>query len=435
MTTIGQSSFLWLDFKKDGSEKSPWPAKLQEAVSQPGVTDLVIISHGWKNDQSAAWALYEELWLNVSAALKTFDPSKIVVGGVEWPSRRYQLPADFKAMEAEAEAADAGGVLASDDAGAGQDIEDFEEQVRGLLEAAEPEDIETFLAAAQAYVQGGAAADVFTTLPAASLNVGADTELKVEQAKLLALASDPETTLQILAAPPTFEVSEGVGGAQGIGDVIGGWLQGRKVAVIRLLEQFSYYEMKQRAGVVGKRLGEIINTLSPPAHIRVHFIGHSFGARVVTAAAKAFDSQNLELVSMSLLQGAYSHNGLSKARDGYFHDVVSKPTGAITISHTHNDKACTLIYALASRLSRDNTKKIGDRNDEFGSMGANGAQFGSNEPDGRAALQFDVSDNFEPQRGRVNNFRADTFIKDRADAHNDVRNVTVGKLVAATLEA
>ena len=69
---------------------------------------------------------------------------------------------------------------------------------------------------------------------------------------------------------------------------------------------------------------------------------------------------------------------------GAFPSVVGKPTGPIVITHTHNDLACTIAYALASRLSRDITQGIGDASDEFGAMGANGPQKldpGAAEPD------------------------------------------------------
>ncbi|EUA68482.1 hypothetical protein I541_5569 [Mycobacteroides abscessus] len=48
----------------------------------------------------------------------------------------------------------------------------------------------------------------------------------------------------------------------------------------------SYYEMKNRAGVVGERgLGPLLGSLSgPDGPPRIHLIGHSFGARLVSYA-------------------------------------------------------------------------------------------------------------------------------------------------------
>jgi hypothetical protein len=113
--------------------------------------------------------------------------------------------------------------------------------------------------------------------------------------------------------------------------------------------------------------------------------------------------------------------------------VVGKPTGPIVITHTHNDLACTLAYALASRLSRDIATGIGDASDEFGAMGANGPQKlqpGLAEPD-------DTTQAFAPKRGKVNTFLADVFIvkTPSTDAHNNVTNPTVGRLLAKTILA
>ena len=99
----------------------------------------------------------------------------------------------------------------------------------------------------------------------------------------------------------------------------------------------------------------------------------------MTAAANQLaPTHNVELFSLTILQGAYSHNALARqikpGLDGAFPLVVGKPTGPITITHTHNDLACTIAYALASRLSRDTTQGVGDASDEFGAMGANGPQ-------------------------------------------------------------
>ena len=85
--------------------------------------------------------------------------------------------------------------------------------------------------------------------------------------------------------------------------------------------------------------------------------------------------------SLVLLQAAYSHNGLAqtfdgKGKNGFFQAVLSKTkvTGPILITHSKHDRAVGLAYPLASRLNGDDAAGIGDANDPFGGMGANGAQ-------------------------------------------------------------
>lgn len=111
--------------------------------------------------------------------------------------------------------------------------------------------------------------------------------------------------------------------------------------------------------------------------------------------------------------------------------MVGKPSGPISITHTHNDWACTVMYAVASRLSNDITQRFGDKDDKFGSMGANGAQFDATEASTRNGA---TAAPFDPRRKAITNFRADTYIKDKTDAHNDVKNATVGALIAAAIE-
>ena len=140
---------------------------------------------------------------------------------------------------------------------------------------------------------------------------------------------------------------------------------------------------------------------------------------------------------MTILQGAYSHNAFARevklGLAGAFPVVVGKPTGPIVVTHTHNDLACTILYALASRLSRDIAQGIGDASDELGAMGANGPQ--KLAPD--AAEPDDTTQVFAPKPGKVNTFLADKFIvkTDETDAHNNVDNPTVGRLLARAIMA
>lgn len=132
----------------------------------------------------------------------------------------------------------------------------------------------------------------------------------------------------------------------------------------------------------------------------------------------------MTLSSLTLLQGAFSHNGFSADRKGAFKAVIGRVSGPISITHTHNDKACFGIYAYATRLSGDTTQAVGGPNDKFGAIGANGAQ-------GLTVNTITAHEIFEPASGEVNNFLADRYISD----HGDVRNAKVGVLLAATIQA
>src|ERR687898_438035 len=70
----------------------------------------------------------------------------------------------------------------------------------------------------------------------------------------------------------------GEGGAAGIGDTFGRLWNGAKEA----LRQLTYFEMKKRAGAVGKDgLGPLLGRIhQADPQLRIHLIGHSFGARL-----------------------------------------------------------------------------------------------------------------------------------------------------------
>jgi hypothetical protein len=239
--------------------------------------------------------------------------------------------------------------------------------------------------------------------------------------------------LNAYATPLALPIVPGVGGAQSLGDTINSAVQGVRNGVAKVMNLMSYFTMKARAGLVGDALGaHVLPALSAASSpVRLHLAGHSFGARLATAAANSFTPPGaLRLETLTLLQGAFSQNGMTTGR-GPYAGVLGKVPGAIAMTHTHNDLACTLAYPLASRLSRDTTLSIGDKNDPYGAMGANGAQLAA----GLLAPDSATTTSFAPVKGKVNRFLADAYVMKTADtdAHNNVYNPTCGRLVAAQI--
>jgi hypothetical protein len=442
MDTLGPSPFCWLEFDENGAlVDNNALAALDALLAQSGVEDLVVISHGWKNSKQDATALYGTLWKNACAALTKKDPKKIAVCGILWPAKAYSTDFDDAAAEASASGRTLGAgtsveprdMTAAEFAAVLADFKDvFGERAAATINAAHD---------AATRIDSTSADRLFASAKTAT-NANAipkqDSELH-KDARLLVSPGNPADILIGLAAPPAMEASPGLGGTKGLGDAIGTLFHGPRAAVARFLNQLTYFEMKKRAGIVGAALGSsALPALHPPHLVQLHLIGHSFGARLVTAAAAGLPStMPLRFFSLTLLQGAFSHNALAKvveaATPGAFANVIGRPDGPISITHTHNDRACTFWYALASRFSRDTTTKFGDKDDAFGAMGANGAQ----------KLAADVlaptvsGQAFAPQRKKVNRFLADAYVvkTNDSDAHNNVTNATVGRLVAAVLQS
>jgi hypothetical protein len=212
--------------------------------------------------------------------------------------------------------------------------------------------------------------------------------------------------------------------------------QGALGSAFRLVNYLTFYQMKERAGVIGGGLNQAlaqVRTKFPS--LPIHLVGHSFGARVITAAAAR--GAKLDPCSLSLLQGAYSHNGLAAssqwdgAKDGHFRAVFSEErvSGPIIATHTANDQAVGIAYPIACRLAGQNANALGDANDPFGGVGRNGVLHVlpvERGPDGPLLSATGVY-NFAARK--TNNLLADPFVKD----HGDVKNPEVANAVAQVI--
>jgi hypothetical protein len=77
-----------LVFDKDGDVDKQTMDALIDAIRTTGVTDLVVFSHGWNNDEAAAKSLYER-WFGLLAA--QLDPSrKVGYVGIRWPAQLWR---------------------------------------------------------------------------------------------------------------------------------------------------------------------------------------------------------------------------------------------------------------------------------------------------------------------------------------------------------
>ncbi|MEM1371324.1 MAG: hypothetical protein AAGG72_03735 [Pseudomonadota bacterium] len=224
------------------------------------------------------------------------------------------------------------------------------------------------------------------------------------------------------------------GGAAGLGDLF----SGLKGGVMNFLNMTTYWKMKQRAGRVGKKgVHNLLGTLhtSHPG-IKRHLVGHSFGGRLLSAAVRGPDNGAVTPVnSLSLLQSAFSHHGFADQfeKKGYFRRIVDDEalSGPILVTHTSNDTAVGLAYPLASRLHSENAAgmaALGDKNDEFGGIGRNGAQKTTEATDG---VLLGPQERYDLNTHSIHNLLADDFIRN----HGDVRNPAVANMVLNGIDA
>jgi hypothetical protein len=382
MDTIAGLPFFPLEITKDGKLFSaPEKAAIENAVNETGagkLTDFFVISHGWNNDMAEARDLYNGLFTNISAQLPkhaALAGRKFAILGVFWPSKKF----------ADSELIPSGGAASLGDDGDlnSAALKQKLESLKGTFDNPD----EAALDRAKALVDGiedPAKQDEFVKI-IQSLVPQRPSD-PTDDASDKFLASTGREVLATFSLPFMFTPPPGQGGgAQGLDDDLGGaasfgdFFSGVKAAAFRLLNFVTYYQMKERAGVVGKGgLNEMLASMRKARpDLRIHLIGHSFGARVVTAAADG--PVAIGPASLSLLQGAFSHNGFTEKFDGttngFFRNVIakSKVDGPIFATHTVNDKAVGIAYALASRFSNDNASDFGGPDDVFGGIGRNGA--------------------------------------------------------------
>ncbi|HEX8507555.1 MAG TPA: hypothetical protein VF630_19490, partial [Hymenobacter sp.] len=228
------------------------------------------------------------------------------------------------------------------------------------------------------------------------------------------------------------------GHAAGIGSSFFG---GIKAAAMNVLNLTTYYQMKERAGLVGQSgVNELLRRIRADEQLKglkLHAVGHSFGCRLLSAATAGPDARHsVKIDSMTLLQGAFSHYGFSDKYDnaghpGFFRRVLSDHlvAGPILVSHTRNDRAVGTMYPLASRLAGQVASAVGDPSDQYGGLGSNGAQ---KTPEAAAGQLEDVGFAYAFGPGKVSNLNADKFIQGHSDITNPQTAYAFLKALATT---
>jgi pimeloyl-ACP methyl ester carboxylesterase len=167
-----------------------------------------------------------------------------------------------------------------------------------------------------------------------------------------------------------------------VGDIFNSLWDGARNAV----RVASYFEMKNRAGVVGKDgLGPLLARLVPAeGRPRIHLIGHSFGARLVAFALAGLPADRRgatsPVKSLTLIQGAFSHFSFAQpmpidaARNGALAAARNGVDGPLLATFSAADRAVGWWYPAASLLSHSDSESAQDLTYRWGAMGHDGYQ-------------------------------------------------------------
>ncbi len=381
--TIAGLPFWELVFDAQGDPDAEVSASAEQIVGL-GITDLVVFSHGWNNSRSTARQLYSRFYDLLSAQLvHATAPVKVGLVGVFWPSQRWSdepIP-DAPAQPRPAAGSGAAGLLA--DIPAPEVTTALPAGARDELAQVFPDATSSLDRMAALLEQEPSTASLaefhaqLVAFAAATAEADGDGEGPAG-GRAGMLDCEPEELFERFAAQLRISPVDGAGGAAGLGDRLRRLQLGAKEA----LRQLTYWQMKNRAGVVGSRgLGPFLNRLQDAAPaIRIHLVGHSFGARVVSYSLTALPEQGSPVRAVTLLQGAFSHFAFADplpfdaSRKGALAGMLTRIDGPLVVCFSEHDDAVGRLYPLASLASGEDAAAGQNRLYRWGGMGFDGAQ-------------------------------------------------------------
>lgn len=396
MTAMSVAPYQHITFDKDGDVNTAQ----RDRLLRLDVTDLVLFAHGWNNSPSVAQRLYSSFFAPFPALLGPHI--RLGYAGVVWPSMRFTDepipdfdPAAFIAPDAQTYP---GHPLHP---GHGTDSVALDLASRQALQTVFPGHEPTIArlsgllterpASREAFAEFGRLARELSEAPAGGLETCFTVDLpQDEQGPPAVLYEDAFELCQLFAL--ALDETEPDGLADLSIDSLGNGFQKTWKGAKELLRQTTYYAMKRRAGAVGELgLGPLLGQLakSRPG-VRVHLVGHSQGARLVSFALKGLPDGVRNVKSVTLLQGAFSHYVFAPSLPHATHNAGALRTmeqrvdGPLVACHSRHDSALGVIYPLASRLAGDDRGAIGlDR--RWWAVGYDGIQ-GTRPPSVRLTL-------------------------------------------------
>jgi hypothetical protein len=434
-------SYYLISFDENSHERTDDPnapggylsSVVLDVLSRTPITDVFLMSHGWKADIREATEQYNK-WVAAMAGC-TADLQKIrkirpdfraLLVGLHWPSLPFGEE-DYASDQVSFNVADTE-VLTE------QMISRAAASVANSVRARKA--LETiFLAAArsiqpphlpievvEAYLALNNEAGLGTTGPGGI--PGDDRE-----------PFDPEQAYQNAVQDQVGVVSFGQSGFGGL---------------LAPLQQLSFWKMKKRAlqfGETGARtiLRNLQREVGSDRNVRFHLMGHSFGCIVVSAALTTLcgDESTKPVESLFLVQGAMSlwsfcaDIPVVPGISGYFHSIPRnrKVAGAIVTTQSEHDYALGRLYPLAAGINR----QIAFAPDELPKYGAIGS-FGAHGPgiDSRFLKMLPSNENYIFEKGRIHNLESSEFIcegRGLSGAHSDIAKPEVAHAFWSALMA
>ncbi len=371
-TVPGTSTKYYLiAFDADGRERTDDPDGLMsrrvlDAMRSDNVTDVFLLSHGWKGDIPAARAQYGA-WMGAMLACRQdlelaaarrpgFKPLLV---GLHWPSLPFGVE-DF------------GSAGVSFAAVSGDPIESMVDRC------------------AERIVDTPAARAALRTIFESALRDTAPATLP-EQVRQAYKVIDEESALgsRGVGGSPgddrePFDPDAAYGNAMNQSMSFGG---GGLSALLSPLAQLSFWKMKDRARIFGESgsfgLVSSLMRASDGGDVRFHLMGHSFGCIVASATVNGPPGARLPrpVSSLVLVQGALSLWSYCSSiphapgKAGYFRRIVADHlvAGPIVTTRSEFDTAVGSLYPVAAGVAEQVTFAPGEL-PRYGGVGTFGAR-------------------------------------------------------------
>jgi hypothetical protein len=361
----GRSADLYLlRYEADGSLIShEAQAGFVEALA--GSTDVFFFSHGWNNSFDAAAASYRRFIKGyASQGTGPGENDKPLLVGVVWPSSSFTMPWEdgpfIAGAPADVERESGVRQVAAEslDPDQAQRLNDLLSR-QETLEPAEARDAAELMISFLPDVdpeEGGARPTVEEVLAAwAQLDGGS-----------VPAPADPDDFGEIQPDQQSPEDPEAAGFLKNLDPR-------------NLLRMGTVWMMKDRAGKVGARgASPLVRRILQEPHLRLHLVGHSFGARLMLSAA-AFAPLPRKVRSVLLLQPAvnrwcFAEDVVGTGRVGGYNAVLDRVELPVLASMSSHDLALRQAFHLAVRgssLGEPNIAALGDT-DRYGALGGYG---------------------------------------------------------------
>ena len=354
-TQIARLNYYELDFNADGTLSSD--GGLPAAVQAGGIRDVFVLSHGWNDGVDSARSLYQAMFTLLAGMIPGKLSTSLAVG-IIWPSLLFP----------------------NDDPTTAKPIPSTGQQIATAIAPAFPaqqQNVATLGQLLDQRPQDAAALQQFHTL--ASGLVTTPPLAPEDAGQQATITGDTAAVFGTAAAMSKTPASS----AQGLPNPFTSLWNGAE----EVLRSMSYYEMKNRAGVIGRNgLGPMLGRLAAAdPGIRVHLMGHSFGARLVSYSLsglpQAATGANSPVKTLYLIQGAFSHFAFANPvpdplviGPGALSSFVHNINGPLLCTFSAADRAVGWWYPAASMLAHQDAEGAADLTYQWGGMGHDGYQ-------------------------------------------------------------